>query len=102
MQALLATGIPAWQSVAHPLAGSFDWSPFLMVLAAFLVAPVVFGIRLTVRSIGALVLGGIALGWLAASIGALPAVCVGLIALTIGSPLVRSTRRSRTILELPD
>lgn len=102
MRVLLAIGIPAWPAVRHPPAGSFDWSPFVMVVAALAVAPIVFGIRLNVRSAGTLVLGGIALGWIGASIGAVPAVCVGVIALAVASPLVRGTRRHRTILRLPD
>ena len=44
MLALLATGLPAWPSAGHASAGAFDWSPFLMALAALMVAPVVFGI----------------------------------------------------------
>ena len=104
MLAILATGIPAWPSVAHPPSGSFDWSPFLMVVAAFVVAPLLFGIRLNVRSVAALVLGGIGLGWLSSGIGSVQAICVGLIALSVASPWLRGTRsrRSRTIVELPD
>jgi hypothetical protein len=104
MLAFLATGIPAWPAVGHPQGGSFDWSPFLMVVAALMVAPVLFGIRLTVRSTGALVLGGITLGFLGNGIGSIPAVCVGLIALALASPSLRRSRSRgvRTIVELPD
>lgn len=104
MHALLATGLPAWPSAGHAPAGAFDWSPFLMVLAALAVAPLLFGIRLTVRSTGTLVVGGIVLGFLGNGIGSIPAVCIGLIALALASPwLHRSPRRgARTILELPD
>jgi len=102
MHGLLATGIPAWPSVGHAPTGSFDWSPFLMVLAALLVAPLVFGIRMTARSIGALVLGGIAIGWLDGSIGVIPAVCVGLLVLALASALPGSRRREAGIVQLPD
>jgi len=103
MLALLATGLPAWPSAGHAPAGAFDWSPFLMVVAALMVAPVVFGIRLTIRSVGALVLGGITLGFLGNGIGSLPAVCVGLIALALASPWLRGSRTTgaRTI-QLPE
>jgi hypothetical protein len=104
MLAILATGIPAWPSVTHPPSGSFDWAPFLMVVAAFVVAPLLFGIRLNVRSVAALVLGGITLGFIGNGVGSIPAVCLGLIALALASPLLRGSRprRSRTIVELPD
>ena len=102
MHVLLATGIPAWPSVGHTPTGSFDWSPFLMVLAALMVAPIVFGIRLTARSTGALVLGGIAMGWLDESIGVIPAVCVGLLALALASAFPGSRRRAAGLVQLPD
>src|SRR5262245_6035180 len=104
MLALLATGIPAWPGVGHPTTGSFDWSPFLMVVAAFVVAPLVFGIRLSTRSAGALVLGGIGLGFLGNGIGSIPAVCLGLLALTVVSSWPRRSRarRSGNILQLPE
>lgn len=102
MHALLATGIPAWPSVGHAPTGSFDWSPFLMVLAALLVAPLVFGIRLTARSSGVLVLGGIAMGWLDESIGVIPSVCVGLLVLALASAFPGSRRREASIVQLPD
>jgi hypothetical protein len=100
--ALLATGIPAWPSVGHTPTGSFDWSPILFVFAALLLAPIVFGIRLTTRSLGVLVLGGIGLGWLDGSIGVLPAVCVGLLALSLASAFPRSRRRGTGIVQLPE
>ena len=102
MHDLVSTGIPAWPSVGHAPTGSFDWSPFLMVLAALLVAPLVFGIRLTARSIGTLVIGGIATGWLDESIGVIPAVCVGLIVLALASALPGLRRREAGIVQLPD
>ncbi|HEY7660350.1 MAG TPA: hypothetical protein VIC58_07095 [Actinomycetota bacterium] len=75
-----------------------------MVLAAFLVAPLVFRIGLTARSIAVLVIGGILLGWLDDVIGSLPAVCIGVLGLAFASAWMRRSRlrRSRTILELPD
>ena len=104
MLALLATGLPAWPSAGHAPAGAFDWSPFLLVVAALAVAPLLFGIRLTVRSTGTLVVGGIVLGLLGNGIGSIPAVCIGVISLTLASPWVHRSRRhgARTIVELPD
>ena len=101
MHALLATGVPPLPSVGH---GAFDWSPFLMALAALVVAPIVFGIGLTTRSTASLVIGGILLGWLGASMGVVPAVSLGLLGLALASEWLRRSRirRYRAYLELPD
>ena len=101
MHALVATGLPAVPAAGH---APFDWAPLVMVLAAVVVAPIVFGIRLTLRSIPVLVLGGIAAGWLAAAMGGLPAACVGLIGLSIASTRRPGSRRRGApgIVELPD
>lgn len=101
MHTLLATGVPPVPAVGH---GPFDWAPFLMVLVALVVAPAVFGIRLTTFSIPVLVLGGITVGWLGAGIGALPAACVGLLALAMASAWPRGSRARRRpgIVQLPE
>ena len=104
MVTVVATGIPAWPSPGHAPAGAFDWAPFLMVAAALLVAPVVFGIRLTIRSVGMLVLGGIVLGFLGNGIGSIPAVCLGLLVLALVSSWPGRSQGGRhgNILHLPD
>ena len=55
MVATLATGVPMWPDVAH---SSFDWLPLLLSLSALVVAPTIFGIRLTTASVICLVVGG--------------------------------------------
>ena len=89
MDATVATGVPVWPDVAH---SSFDWLPLLLVLAALLLAPLVFGIRLSTVSLICLFVGGTLVGWLGDSIGAAPAVAIGLIALAIASAWLRRTQ----------
>lgn len=89
----LATGVPMWPDVAH---SSFDGLPLLLVLSAFVVAPAMFGIRLTRVSVPSLIVGGTLTGWLGDSIGALPAISIGLVGLAVASEWLRRrpTRRS--------
>ena len=82
---LLATGVPAWPEIEP----GFDLSPLLLVLTAFVVAPLIFRIRLTWRSLGALAAGGTLTAWLAGSVGLLPALAAGILALTTGAALTR-------------
>jgi len=89
MGAMVSTGVPAWPDVTR---SSFDWLPLLLVLAALVVAPLVFGIRLTTRSLIALFVGGTLVGWLGDSIGVVPAISIGLIALAIASAWLRRTQ----------
>ena len=85
----IATGVPAWPNVA----GGFDLSPLLMIIAAILAGRFVFGIGLTGPAIGALVLGGTLCGpWLADATGLLPAAAIGFIALAAGAAWVRRSR----------
>jgi len=93
MDATVATGVPAWPDVAH---SSFDWLPLLLVIAALVVGPLLFRIRLNGASLICLIVGGTLVGWLGDSIGVIPAVSVGLIGLTIASEWLRRvpTRRS--------
>jgi hypothetical protein len=86
MGATLATGVPMWPDVAH---SSFDWLPLLLSLSALVVAPVIFGIRLTTASVICLVVGGTLAGWLADSLGVLPAISIGLLGLAIASEWLR-------------
>ena len=85
---VLATGVPAWPQIQS----GYDLSPLFLVAAAFVVAPLVFRIPLTWRSLAALAIGGTLIAWLADSIGLLPALAAGLIALAGGSAFAR--RRS--------
>ena len=93
MGAIVATGVPAWPDVTR---SSFDWLPLLLVIAALVVAPLVFGIRLTTRSLIALFIGGTLVGWLGDSIGVVPAISVGLIGLAIASVWLRRTQTRRS------
>jgi hypothetical protein len=93
MGVTVATGVPAWPDVAH---SSYDWLPLLVVLAALVVAPLLFGIRLTTRSLIALFVGGTLVGWLGDSIGVIPAVSVGLISLAIASEWLRRMETHRS------
>jgi hypothetical protein len=60
------------------------------------VAPLVFGIRLTTLSLIALFVGGTLVGWLGDSIGVVPAISVGLIGLAIASVWLRRTQTRRS------
>ena len=51
---VVATGVPAWPEIG----GGFDLSPLLMILAAFVVAPLLFRVRLTPIAAILLVAGG--------------------------------------------
>ena len=91
--AAVATGVPAWPDVAH---SSFDLLPLFMVIASLILAPLLFGIRLTTPSLICLVVGGTVVGWLGDSIGVLPAVSVGLIGLAIASEWLRWVQTHRS------
>ncbi|HEX6581699.1 MAG TPA: hypothetical protein VF195_12615 [Actinomycetota bacterium] len=93
MDATVATGVPVWPDVSH---SSFDWLPLLLVLAALVLAPLVFGIRLSAGSLICLSMGGTLVGWLGDSIGVVPAVAIGLIALAIASAWLRRTQTRRS------
>jgi len=93
MDATVATGVPVWPNVTH---SSFDWLPLLLVLAALLLAPLVFGIRLSTASLICLFVGGTLVGWLGDSIGVVPAISVGLIGLAIASVWLRRTQTRRS------
>lgn len=93
MGAMVATGVPAWPDVTR---SSFDWLPLLLVLAALVLAPLVFGIRLTGLSVIALFVGGTLVGWLGDSIGVVPAISIGLIGLAIASVWLRRTQPRRS------
>jgi hypothetical protein len=77
----LATGVPAWPEI-HP---GYDLSPLLLIAVAVVLAPLLYRIRLTWWSLAALGVGGTLTAWLAGSIGLVPALAVGLLALTTGS-----------------
>ena len=93
MDATVATGVPVWTDVSH---SSFDWLPLLLVLAALVLAPLVFGIRLTMTSLICLFIGGTMVGWLGDVIGVVPAIAVGLIGLAIASAWLRGTQTRRS------
>ena len=93
MNALIGTGVPMWPDVTG---SSFDWLPLILVLAALVLAPLVFGIRLSMTSLICLFIGGTMVGWLGDSIGAVPAIAVGLIALAIASAWLRRTQTRRS------
>ncbi len=93
MDVTVATGIPSWPDMAH---SSFDWLPLLLVLAALLVAPLLFGIRLTTTSLICLIVGGTLVGWLGDSIGVIPAVSVGVLGLAIASEWLRRRQTHRS------
>ena len=88
MGTALGTGVPAWPQI-HP---GYDWSPLLVVLASLLVASLVFGIRLTARTLVTLVVGGTLVAWLSDAIGLLPSIAVGLLGLALGSAWLRRSR----------
>jgi hypothetical protein len=91
--ATLATGVPMWPDVAH---SSFEWLPLLLSLIALVVAPAIFGIRLTTASVICLFVGGTLAGWLGDSIGVLPAISLGLIGLAIASEWLRRRPTDRS------
>ena len=78
---MVATGVPAWPEIGL----GFDLSPLLMTLVAFIVAPVLFRVRLTWHSLASLAVGGTLTAWLAGTAGLLPASAVGLLALASAS-----------------
>jgi len=92
MDSMVATGVPAWPDVTR---SSFDPLPLLLVLTSLIVAPLIFGIRLTTPSVIALFVGGTLIGWLGESIGVVPAVGVGLLGLAIASAWLRRTQTRR-------
>jgi len=81
----VATGVPAWPEIRP----GFDLSPLLMIAAAFIVAPLLFRVRLTWAWVTVLVAGGTLTAWFAGAIGLLPAVAAGLLALATGSAIAR-------------
>ena len=82
---VLATGVPAWPEIGP----GFDLSPLFLVLAAFVVAPLLFRVRLTWRSLAALAVGGTLTAWLADAVGLLPALAAGMLALAVGAAIAR-------------
>ena len=93
MNAVTATGVPMWPDVTG---SSFDWLPLILVLAALVLAPLVFGIRLSMTSLICLFIGGTMVGWLGDLIGVVPAIAVGLIGLAIASAWLRGTQTRRS------
>jgi hypothetical protein len=91
MMGVLATGVPAWPEIGP----GFDLSPLLLVAVAVVVAPLVFRIRLTWWSLAGLAAGGTLTAWLAGSVGLLPAMAVGLLALAIWAAWSRRRRAHR-------
>jgi CHASE2 domain-containing sensor protein len=88
---VVATGVPAWPEID----GGFDLSPLLMILAAFVVAPLLFRVRLTPIAAILLVAGGTLAAWLADWIGLLPALAAGTLALAAGASIARRRRPHR-------
>ena len=86
---LIALGVPAWPAVQP----GFDLSPLPVMAAALIVGPLVFGIRLTWRSLAALAVGGTLIAWLADDIGMLPALAVGTLVLATVSAWSRRRLR---------
>jgi uncharacterized membrane protein len=82
----LATGVPMWPDVAH---SSFDGLPLLLVAIALVLAPTLFGIRLTRVSVTCLIVGGTLAGWLGDSIGVFPAISIVLVGLAVASEWLR-------------
>lgn len=83
-----AMGVPVWPKIGP----GFDFSPLVLVLAALMVAPLFFRVRLTRWSIAALAVGGTLTGWLADSVGLLPAIASGTLALAAGASVTRRRR----------
>jgi hypothetical protein len=88
---VLATGVPSWPHIEP----GFDLSPLFLIAAAFVVAPLVFRIRLTWWSLAALAVGGTLAAWLADPLGLLPALAAGLLALSAGAAWSRRRRTRR-------
>jgi hypothetical protein len=87
---VLGFGVPNWP---RPGPSSHDWSPLVLPAIAILVGAWPFGLRLTRRSVIALAVGGTLTAWLAAVVGLMTAVALGVLALAVGSSVSR--RRPR-------
>jgi hypothetical protein len=92
MNAAIGTGVPMWPDVTG---SSFDWLPLILVLAGLVLAPLVFGIRLSMTSLICLFIGGTLVGWLGDRIGVVPSIAVGVIGLAIASAWLRRTQTRR-------
>lgn len=79
---LVGFGVPSWP---RPGSASYDWWPLVLPVVALLAAAWPFGLRLTRRSVLALVVGGTLTAWLADAVGLLPAIALGVVALAVGS-----------------
>lgn len=88
---VIATGVPTWPEIGP----GFDFSPLLLVLVALVVAPLFFRVRLTWWSIGALAVGGTLTAWLGDSVGLLPAIAAGMLALAAGASVARRHHSGR-------
>ena len=90
---VIAFGVPGW---SRPGSSSYDWWPLILPVAAILVSAWPFGLRLTRRSAVALAVGGILTGWLAATVGLVTAVALGIMVLAAASAVSRRrTKPSR-------
>lgn len=83
---IIGFGVPGWP---RPGSGSYDWSPLVLPVVAILVSAWPFGLRLTRRSVVALAVGGILTAWLAAAVGLITAVALGVMALAVASAVSR-------------
>lgn len=91
MGMLLGSGVPTWPAIGR------TWDPWSVTLPllAILLARTLFAIPLTGRSVGALALGGMASAWLVQPLGVLPAIGLGLLALTAWTLVRRSRPNAR-------
>ena len=90
---IIGFGVPGW---TRPGSSSYDWWPLVLPVVAILVSAWPFGLRLTRRSVVALAVGGILTGWLAATVGLVTAVALGIMALAAASAVSRRrTKPSR-------
>ncbi len=88
---LLAFGVPTWPTVGR------SWDPWSLALPllGIVMARTLFGVPLTARSTAVLALGGTAAAWLVPPLGLLPAIGLGLLALTAWTLVRRSRPRER-------
>jgi hypothetical protein len=89
----LGFGVPNWPRAGPP---SYDWWSLVLPAVAILAAAWPFGLRLTRRSVVTLAVGGTVTGWMIDAIGVLPAIALGVMALSMRSTMWhRGTRSSR-------
>lgn len=87
----LGFGVPTWPTIGR----SWDPGSVALPLLALVVARTLFAIPLTARNASVLALGGVATAWLVQPLGLLPAIGLGLLALTAWTLARRSRPRAR-------